>query len=138
MLWVRAEIDGAPPPHWSNASVHGAIGYNEKGECIMLKTRRSMQFLACFALMSVFMGCAGTQQRESTGQYVDDSAITTKVKAAILDEASLKTLQINVKTFKGSVQLSGFVDSEQSLAVAGEVAGRVGGVKEVVNDLIVK
>ena len=104
----------------------------------MLKTRRTMQFLACFALMTVFMGCASTQQRESTGQYIDDSAITTKVKAAILDEATLKSLQINVKTFKGSVQLSGFVDSEQSLAMAGEVAGRVGGVKEVMNDLIVK
>ena len=104
----------------------------------MLRTRRSMQCLACFALIAVFMSCAGTQQRESTGQYVDDSAITTKVKAAILDEATLKTLQINVKTFKGSVQLSGFVDSEQSRAMAGEVAGRVGGVKEVVNDLIVK
>ena len=104
----------------------------------MLKTRRSMQCLACFALITVFMSCAGTQQRESTGQYVDDSAITTKVKAAILDEATLKTLQINVRTFKGSVQLSGFVDSERSLAVAGEVAGRVGGVKEVMNDLIVK
>ena len=104
----------------------------------MLEPRRIMQFLACFALMTVFMGCAATQQRESTGQYVDDSAITTKVKAAIFDEATLKTLQINVKTFKGTVQLSGFVDSEQSLAMAGAVAGRVGGVKEVVNDLIVK
>ena len=104
----------------------------------MLKTRRSMQFLACFALLTLFMGCAGTQQRESTGQYVDDSTITTKVKAAILDETTLKTLQISVKTFKGSVQLSGFVDSEQSLAMAGEVARRVGGVKDVMNDLIVK
>ena len=104
----------------------------------MLKTRRSMQFLACFALLTLFMGCAGTQQRESTGQYVDDSTITTKVKAAILDETTLKTLQISVKTFKGSVQLSGFVDSEQSLAIAGEVARRVGGVKDVMNDLIVK
>ena len=104
----------------------------------MLKTRRSMQFLVCLALVAGFMGCAGTQQRESTGQYVDDSAITTKVKAAILDESTLKSLQINVETFKGVVQLSGFVDSEQSIAMAGAVAGRVGGVKEVKNDLVAK
>lgn len=114
------------------------MGYNEKGESIMLKTRRGMQILACFALTALFMGCAGTQQRESTGQYVDDSTITTKVKAAILDEATLKSLQINVKTFKGVVQLSGFVDSEQSIAMAAEVARRVGGVKEVMNDLVAK
>ena len=104
----------------------------------MLKTLRSMQFLVCFALVAGFVGCASTQQRESTGQYVDDSAITTKVKAAILDEATLKSLQINVKTFKGVVQLSGFVDSEQSIAMAAAIAGRVGGVKEVMNDLVAK
>ena len=97
-----------------------------------------MKFLSCLVLMTSFMGCAATRTHESTGQYVDDSTITTKVKAAIFDEPSLKTLQINVKTYKGEVQLSGFVDSEHSAAKAGEVARSVNGVVSVKNDLIVK
>ena len=86
----------------------------------------------------MFHGCAATQKNESTGQYIDDSVITTKVKAAILDEPSLKVFQINVKTYQGVVQLSGFVDSALNVKKAGEVAGSVGGVKEVKNDLVVK
>ena len=97
-----------------------------------------MKLLACCVMIASFMGCASTQKQESAGQYVDDSVITTKVKAAIFDESTLKTLQINVKTYKGVVQLSGFVDSPQSVSKAGEVAGRVDGVKEVKNDLVVK
>jgi len=104
----------------------------------MLKLHRFLKFLVCIGLMTAFLGCAATQKHESTGQYVDDSVITTKVKAAIFNEATLKTLDINVKTFKGVVQLSGFVDSAQSVKKAGEVAGGVEGVKEVKNDLIVK
>lgn len=106
----------------------------------MLKLHRIMKLLACFVLITSFtgLGYAATEKRESTGQYVDDSVITTKVKAAIFNETSLKTLQISVKTLKGVVQLSGFVDSAQSATKAGEVAGRVEGVVEVKNDLIVK
>ena len=104
----------------------------------MLKLQRILKLLVCVGLITAFMGCAATQKHESTGQYVDDSAITTKVKAAILDEPGLKTLQINVKTYKGEVQLSGFVDSTQSVRKAGEVAGSVAGVTKVRNDLVVK
>jgi len=104
----------------------------------MVKLRRILQLLICIGVISTFLGCAATHKQESAGQYLDDSVITTKVKAAIFDEPSLKTLQINVKTFKGIVQLSGFVDSTQSVAKAGEVAGRIEGVKEVKNSLIVK
>ncbi|GFE56244.1 BON domain-containing protein [Geobacter sp. AOG1] len=104
----------------------------------MLKLYRMLKFLVCIGLITTFLGCAATQKQESTGQYVDDSVITTKVKAAIFNEATLKTLQINVKTFKGVVQLSGFVDSAQSVKKAGEVAGSVNGVVSVNNDLVVK
>ncbi|RII26314.1 MAG: transporter [Geobacter sp.] len=104
----------------------------------MLKLYRMLKFLVCIGLITAFLGCAATQKQESTGQYVDDSVITTKVKAAIFNEATLKTLQINVKTFKGVVQLSGFVDSAQSVKKAGEVAGSVNGVVSVKNDLVVK
>jgi osmotically-inducible protein OsmY len=94
--------------------------------------------LACIALVVAFLGCASSPTRESSGQYVDDSAITTRVKAAIFDDPSLKVLQINVETFKGEVQLSGFVDSAQNVRRAGEVARGVTGVRSVKNDLIVK
>jgi osmotically-inducible protein OsmY len=104
----------------------------------MVKTHRVLRFLVCVWLLTVFMGCVATQKQESTGEYVDDSVITTKVKAAIFNEPSLKVLQINVETFKGEVQLSGFVDSEQSAKKAEEVAGGVEGVKSVKNNLVVK
>jgi len=84
------------------------------------------------------MGCAATQKHESTGQYVDDSVITTKVKTAIFNESTLKTMQINVKTYQGVVQLSGFVDSAQNVSKAGEVARGVANVTSVKNDLLVK
>jgi osmotically-inducible protein OsmY len=104
----------------------------------MAKRYRFLSFLVCIALVTVFLGCASTPKREGTGEYLDDSAITTKVKAAILNESSLKVFQINVETFKGEVQLSGFVDSSQSVSKAGEVARGVKGVKSVKNNLIVK
>jgi osmotically-inducible protein OsmY len=104
----------------------------------MVKRHRVLSFLVCIALVTAFLGCASTPTRESSGQYVDDSAITTKVKAAIFDDPLLKVLQINVETFKGEVQLSGFVDSAQNIRRAGEVARGVRGVRSVKNDLIVK
>ncbi|HEX9850871.1 BON domain-containing protein [Candidatus Deferrimicrobium sp.] len=104
----------------------------------MAKRHRLLSFLICIALVTVFIGCASTPKREGTGEYIDDSAITTKVKAAIVAEPTLKVFQINVETFKGEVQLSGFVDTAQSVTKAGEVARGVKGVKSVKNNLIVK
>jgi len=104
----------------------------------MAKRHRILSFLVCIMLVTVFLGCASTPKREGTGEYIDDSVITTKVKAAILNDSSLKVFQINVETFKGQVQLSGFVDSAQSVKKAGEVARSVKGVTSVKNNLIVK
>jgi len=104
----------------------------------MTTLKRTMKLMACFVLTIAFMGCAATSKHESTGQYVDDSVITTKVKTAIFKEDTLKSMQINVKTYKGVVQLSGFVDSSQNVAKAGEVARRVEDVVSVQNDLLVK
>lgn len=104
----------------------------------MLNLNRIMKFLACCVVTVAFMGCAATQKHESTGQYIDDSVITTKVKAAIFNEETLKTMQINVKTYKGVVQLSGFVNSAQSVKKAGDVARNVENVVSVENDLLVK
>jgi osmotically-inducible protein OsmY len=110
----------------------------QQGDHIMVKLQRSMIFLVCFTLLTVFTVSAASEKSETAGQYVDDSVITTRVKAAIFKEETLKTLQINVKTYKGVVQLSGFVDSAESISKAGEVAGRVENVVSVENDLLIK
>lgn len=89
-------------------------------------------------LITFFLGCASTPKHEGTGEYIDDSVITTKVKAAILEEPSLKSSEINVETFKGVVQLSGFVNSRSDINKAVEVARRINGVKSVKNDMRVK
>jgi len=94
-------------------------------------------FVVLLAL-AVLAGCASTRTKESTGEYVDDSTITAKVKAEILGDPDLKVFQINVETFKGVVQLSGFVNSADVRSRAAVVAGRVRGVKSVKNDLIIK
>jgi len=93
-------------------------------------------FLAILLLS--MLGCASTAQKEGTGEYVDDSVITTKVKAAIFNEPSLKVAEINVETFKGIVQLSGFVRSRADMDKAVEVARGVNGVKSVKNDMQLK
>lgn len=104
----------------------------------MLRPRRVLRLIACFALLSASPASAATQNHESTGQYVDYSVITAKVKNAVFGDPALKSLQIKVKTYKGVVQLSGFVDSKQSANKAGEVARGGKGVVSVQNDLIVK
>ena len=94
-------------------------------------------FLLAVSLASV-VGCAATSKSEGTGEYLDDTVITTKVKAAIFEEPTLKSADINVETFKGTVQLSGFVSSQAASNKAVEVTRRVGGVKAVKNDMRVK
>jgi len=84
------------------------------------------------------VGCSSTPTRESTGEYVDDAAITTKVKAAIFNEPTLKSTEINVETFKGDVQLSGFVAQPADAQKAVDVARGVKGVASVKNDIRVK
>ncbi|HVK56494.1 MAG TPA: BON domain-containing protein [Burkholderiales bacterium] len=84
------------------------------------------------------LGCASTQKQEGTAEYIDDSLITTKVKTAILNEPGLKVAEINVETFKGIVQLSGFVNSATAKNEAVQVARSVKGVKSVKDDMRVK
>ena len=89
-------------------------------------------------LMLSFLGCASTATKEGTGEYLDDSVITSKVKAEIFKDKSLKSAEINVETFKGVVQLSGFVNSQADIDRAVDVARAVKGVTSVKNDMRVK
>jgi osmotically-inducible protein OsmY len=99
--------------------------------------RRFAYFIGAMAL-AVTLGCASTAKQEGTGEYVDDTVITTKVKAAVLEEPSLKSAEINVETYKGIVQLTGFVTSTASIDKAVAVARSVKGVKSVKNEITVR
>lgn len=97
-----------------------------------------IRFASAFFVVLTFLiavGCASTPKQEGTGEYIDDAVLTTKVKAAIFNEPSLKSVEINVETFKGDVQLSGFVNSSADISKAVTVAKDVFGVKSVKNDM---
>ena len=100
-------------------------------------SKRLTTVLFSFLLVAV-AGCASTSKSEGTGEYVDDTVITTKVKAEIFNEPSLKSRELNVETFKGTVQLSGFVSSQADINKAIEVARGVKGVKSIKNDMRIK
>lgn len=104
----------------------------------MAQQLKRFSTLFLLLLVAAFLGCASTAKQEGTGEYLDDTVITTKVKAAILNEPTLKSAEINVETFKGVVQLSGFVSSREDINKAAEVTRGVAGVKSVKNDMRVK
>jgi osmotically-inducible protein OsmY len=89
-------------------------------------------------LIATLAACAGTRTQSTAGEYVDDSVITTKVKSLLAEDDFLKSFQISVESFKGTVQLSGFVNSQKAVDKAGEIARSVKGVQSLKNDLIVK
>jgi len=100
-----------------------------------------IKFFSAFFLTLTLLtagGCASTAKHEGTGEYVDDSVVTGKVKTAILNEPSLSSTEINVETFKGVVQLSGFVNSKADIDKAVTVARSVSGVTSVKNDMRLK
>lgn len=88
--------------------------------------------------MTAVAGCASTSTQEGTGEYIDDTVITTKVKTAIFNEPTLKSTEVNVETFKGVVQLSGFSSTQAGIHRAAAVASMVNGVKRVNNDMRLK
>jgi len=104
----------------------------------MKKRNVVISYLVLLALIATFAACAATSTRESTGEYVDDSVITTKIKSLLAADNLLKSFQISVETYQGTVQLSGFVNSRQAVDKADEIAKSVKGVKSVKNNLIVK
>ena len=99
---------------------------------------KTLTTLFSIIMLIATLGCASTRTHEGTGEYVDDSVITTKVKAAIFNEPGLKVSEVQVETFKGVVQLSGFVSSRADIKDAVRVASAVNGVKSVTNDMQLK
>ena len=104
----------------------------------MKKRNLFIGYLVLLMLVVALAACASTRTHESTGEYVDDSVITTKVKALLAEDDFLKSFKISVETYKGTVQLSGFVNSQNAVDKAGQIAWSAKGVRSVKNNLIVK
>ena len=104
----------------------------------MKKRNIVIHCLVLLMLIATFAACAATRTQESPGEYVDDSVITTKVKSLLAADDFLKSFQIGVETYKGVVQLSGFVNAQKAVDKAIQIASSVKGVTSVKNDLIVK
>jgi len=104
----------------------------------MKKGNMVIRYFVLLMMIATLMACASTPKQESTGEYVDDSVITTKVKTMLASDDFLKSFQVSVETYKGTVQLNGSVDSQKAIDKAGEIASSVKGVKSVKNNLNVK
>lgn len=104
----------------------------------MTNITRRLTTLVAMAFMALALGCASTAKTEGTGEYIDDTVVTAKVKAAIFNEPTLKSAEVNVETFKGVVQLSGFVNSREDINKAVTVARQIPGVTSVKNDMRLK
>lgn len=99
---------------------------------------KQLKYVSVFIIalmLTAVVGCASTSTKEGTGEYVDDTVITTKVKSAIFNEPTLKSAEINVETFKGVVQLTGFVSTQANINKAAALARSVKGVTSVKNDM---
>lgn len=99
---------------------------------------RGISLILGIAFLAFMLGCASSDKKESTGEYIDDTVITTKVKAELIKDDDLNAGEINVETYKGVVQLSGFVKAQGDITKAGRVAQSVKGVKSVKNDIRLK
>ncbi len=104
----------------------------------MKKSYIVIRFLVVLMMIAAFVACATTSKQEGPGAYVDDSVITAKVKSLLAADDFLKSFEITVETYKGTVQLSGFVNSQQAVDKAGQIASSVKGVQSVKNNLMVK
>jgi osmotically-inducible protein OsmY len=104
----------------------------------MKKNYSIIRFILVLMMIAAFVACASTPKQSSTGEYFDDSVITSKIKTQLATDDFLKSFQITVETYHGTVQLSGFVDSQNAIDKAGQIARGVAGVKSVKNDLVVK
>jgi osmotically-inducible protein OsmY len=130
------------PTHWRLAPLHRPqhfVHNHLKGFIMKKFTTYLASLMMVFTMMAGIVACSATSQHESTGQMVDDSAITAKVKAELVDDMSLKTAtDINVETAHGVVQLSGFVKSQNEINTAVRIAQGVNGVRSVKNNMSIR
>ena len=107
-------------------------------EKIMSKLTKPVYFIICIFILSIAASCGGGENQRRAGEYVDDTVLATRVKSALLADPEVSGLDIQVETFRGRVQLSGFVDNEAQLQRAEEIARKIDGVEEVINRISLK
>lgn len=105
---------------------------------MIIRSRVMRQWLLTMVSLLALAGCAGNATQKSTGEYIDDAAITTKIKAGFVEDPTVSALAITVETFRGNVQLGGFASSTREIERAGQIARSVRGVKAVENDIQIK
>ena len=103
-----------------------------------MKLQKIAQLVLVCALGGILAGCAGTAQIESTGEYIDDTLVTSRVKSVLLNDPDVSGLAVNVETFKGTVQLSGFVKTVAERNRAVQLVRGVAGVRQVKNDILIR
>lgn len=141
--WVRHRTDLIPESSQYRATIDALnadqtirfMRISPNGGQTMSRTTKYFPLLAVIGLLAVLAGCASTETQSGTGEYIDDTVITTKVKAAIFNDSDLTSSEINVETFKGVVQLSGFVSTQEQIDRAIVLARDVAGVESVVNSM---
>ena len=102
------------------------------------RTHLPALLIAAMLGSSLIAGCSSTPSQQSTGEAIDDGVVTARVKAKLIEDPVTKAHQINVDTFKGTVQLSGFVETEQARSRALQIAREVNGVKQVKDALQIR
>jgi osmotically-inducible protein OsmY len=119
-------------------SIGLGLGPSTSSQGKTMSRRHILQNAILATVLAATVGCTSTPTQEGTGEYLDDTWITTRIKAALFNESTLKATEINVETFKGQVQLSGFVNSSRDISKAIEIARSTKGVKSVRNDMRIK
>jgi hyperosmotically inducible protein len=122
-------------PFQATAGVRYAVGGTMAHQKEASMNSRLLKLTAIMGALVVGAACSATRTQQSAGEVIDDSVLTAKVKAELIDDPITKAGQINVETYRGVVQLGGFVDNAQQKDQATKVARSVTGVKEVRNDL---
>ena len=133
-------VPGFPTPSFNKGLVmsHYIDKFFIGEKPVMKKTAIVIRYGVIILLFACFAACASSSRQSSTGEYIDDSVITSKVKSQLAVDDFLKSFQINVETYKGVVQLSGFVNSQMAVDKAGKITRGIGGVRSVRNNLIIK
>jgi hypothetical protein len=140
-LEVEPENKASEKDNYKEKRLHSVPFHDQlyQGGLIAMKNRNIIiNCLMLLMLITALVSCASTPAHQSAGEYVDDSVITTKIKALIAEDDFLKSFQISVETYQGTVQMSGFVNSQKAIDRANEIVWSVNGVKSIKNNLIVK
>ena len=132
-------LEGRAPLN-AHERVDSLLNQGDQQQRSIMNTMKNLGVALALGALAVigFSGCAGTRYEQSTGEHIDDNGTSRRVKGALADDSVYKYPDVNVSTFKGTTQLSGFVNQRAQKDRAGDLSKKVAGVKEVVNNITIK